>query len=1502
MKKFSIFFASLLVSVASFAQWTKPATPKAQALTVGAECYLFNIDAEGFLLGANDWGTRASVSPTLGHKVYIQNGTEAGSYYLTNYVLEGGMKDQIGYMFLDALDAVYVDNTIDGKKNNQYTFEDTGDHIYKIGLSPANLDFTDEMMCFLGTIPEKKDTRLYFCDPASEAYNYNNCQIRWIFASTADYEKYVAARKQYDAAMALGAVLDEAKAYAGVDYSAAQTVYNNTNSTVEQLNAAKEALEKAVREAKFNTASVSNPYDVLPGLGIATDFTDGTFNGWTSTTSASNKGAGNGNNAKDFSVTGNHYENWNGAPFTPGKISATAKDIPAGVYHLNALAFSNSGKDAFLYAGDSRTEVTATQIDVEKEFDVYTLVTTNSLEIGLDIPVKGPNWVGLDNVHLYLLGNNKDSYDFLTEKALATTANFDMWHEEGSLVCQNAAYDAYKTAKDDLQAATIENYAAAFKTFQSAAAALKANVEAYAAYVEAVENSKEWYDSTPVENEYTDLLGAYLNDDEADGYNGHGTSSNILEKRELSTEDIIKETEYLEARLYDAKTNSMSDGQDCTSFIVNANFSETGGWTAAQGINWPAGDTAVFPVFEAWGRVCDVYQDLTGLQNGVYELNAQAVYNVPGEEIRQTYVYINDYQTKIGTTTTEEMINDANGASAAFAEGKFPVTVYGIVTDGKMRLGIANRLRTNENGVLWAGGVKLTFRAKNEEALKSLIADAMPLANSMLDSKCGNDEINALEQAISDAETASSPADLYTAAINLKGAMDAIEEGVEVYKNLEVAIFNLEQTIENAPATADKTTIDAATRYFDDVKAKFDQNELNTEDAKAAIEKLNTYTVAIKLGKSIASEENPVDYSSAITNNTFDPTMGNKDEKRIDGWVVIGALNGYKQNTCSFNKGTFDLHQDLVGLPKGKYKVTVHTYYRAGSYEEEGANILAGKDTHLMKLYANSETDNFETNVMNLSEGSKDVTLPEGIGTRVINGITVPDGTSASAACYAAGLFLNELKFTVGDDGKATIGLKLDQTIGTNDYTVVGEWNLWYMGNPAPEVTEQDVTSLIVNNTFDPAKGNKDEKRIDGWEVSGALNGYKQNSCSFNKGTFDLHQNLSGLPKGSYKVTVHTYYRAGSYEEEEANILAGNDTHLMKLYANTEDDNFETSIMNLSEGSKDVTLPEGIGTRVINGITVPDGTGASVACFAAGLFLNELKFTVGDDGKATIGLKLDQTIGSNDYTVVGEWNLYYYGYEEPKELEESDVTSLIVNNTFDPAKGSKDEKRIDGWAVSGALNGYKQNSCSFNKGTFDLNQKLSGLPEGTYKVTVHTYYRAGSYEEEEANILAGNDTHLMKLYANTAEKNYITSIMNLSEGSKGVTLPDGIGTRVINGITVPDGTSASVACFAEGLFLNELPFYVGNDGTVTIGLKLDQTIGSNDYTVVGEWNLYYYGSGNHVSDVPTSIEEVEIGESIKPVAVPVAYYNINGQRQSGLVRGINIVKMSDGSALKIMVK
>lgn len=131
----------------------------------------------------------------------------------------------------------------------------------------------------------------------------------------------------------------------------------------------------------------------------------------------------------------------------------------------------------------------------------------------------------------------------------------------------------------------------------------------------------------------------------------------------------------------------------------------------------------------------------------------------------------------------------------------------------------------------------------------------------------------------------------------------------------------------------------------------------------------------------------------------------------------------------------------------------------------------------------------------------------------------------------------------------------------------------------------------------------------------------------------------------------------------------------------------------------------------------------------------------------------------------------------------------------------------------------------------------------------------------------------------------------------GVSLPEGISTNTINGITVPDGTGASVKCFKAGLFLNKLAFHVDDTGDATIGLRLDETIGTNDYAVVGEWNLFYCGNDDKVITV-TGMDEVEAGTA----ASPVAYFTASGMRIAAPQAGLNIIKMSDGSVVKVMIR
>ena len=629
-----------------------------------------------------------------------------------------------------------------------------------------------------------------------------------------------------------------------------------------------------------------------------------------------------------------------------------------------------------------------------------------------------------------------------------------------------------------------------------------------------------------------------------------------------------------------------------------------------------------------------------------------------------------------------------------------------------------------------------------------------------------------------------------------------------------------------------------------------------------------------------ASETNPVDYSDLIVNANFDPEKGDKNETRIDGWVTT-AMNGYKQFTVSYNRAPFELYQKLSGLPKGKYKVTVHTYYRAGYYDEEETRIKNGEETHLTTLYAKTSAGDFTVPVMNLSEGAADTDLGVKCYT-LSNGKFAPDGTTPTAEFFNQGYYLNELVFTVPEDGEVTIGLSKTETFA-NDYEVVGEWNLWFMGDTESVV---DVSDLIVNANFDPEKGDKNETRIDGW-VTTAMNGYKQYTVSYNRAPFELNQKLSGLPKGKYKVSVHTYYRAGYYDEEETRIKNGEETHLTTLYAKTSAGDFTVPVMNLSEGAADTDL--GVKCYTLsNGKFAPDGTTPTAEFFKQGYYLNELVFTVPEDGEVTIGLSKTETY-ANDYEVVGEWKLWFLGDTD----DVVDVSDLIVNANFDPEKGDKNETRIDGW-VTTAMNGYKQYSVSYNRTGFELYQDLSGLPAGFYKATVHTYYRAGYYDEEEIRIKNGEETHLTTLYAKTSAGDYTVPVKNLSEDAADTDL--GVKCYTLsNGKFAPDGTTPTVAFFAAGYYLNEIDFEVGADGKARIGLVKPETL-ANDYEVVGEWKLYYYKNG-----APVSIERVTPSEPAEQ-AVPVAFYSISGTRLSAPQKGINIVRMSNGQVKKILVR
>ncbi len=1567
MKTKLLLFASLMLwSVGIFAQWTKPTPPAGEELKAGDEIYLYNVEADAFFLGANDWGTRASVNPTHGHKVWLEAyPDDANSYYITNYVEQGNSANQILCLFIgkDEED-LWVDQAKETETDKLFTFNAQGDGTYKIGLSDKNKDFTPTAYedTYLGLMPSKDATRLYLCNPYYFIEYANNMQVIWKLVSPANYSDYVSKKIIWLAAEKLGAAITKAETEnEGIDITTVKNVYNNPESSAEQLNAAGEELVQIVMDFQTQNASPAKPADYSSLIANA-NYDNNNNDGWSGTT----PGFQTFNNAEVFNNNYNVHQTISGLKNGVYTVGITAY-YRAGSAEADAIAYgkwlesqNDSAMNAKLYAtaatmptvfsalpyassGASETSITNDEIQTSYGFipnvmkaaayymnngqykptTITTYVSDGTITIGLKKDVQiGDDWTLFDTWTLHYLGDSDAAFKHLADERLAAIPDYETYIAENETAYhEKAAYNAYIEARTNLvNATTAAEYATAIPAYETAAATLKTSLEAYALYYASYKEAdtfvNEEYDRYI--GEAMDILSDYILSDDIEPNEKYpnGTALYILNNGTLTAEQIPAEITFLAQLKENAIASGMHDGYDCTILLKNPNFAEEDGWTKQPGVTFPTNGLAVG---EGPNMLFDINQSFTGLQNGLYEFTVNAAYRaadnsvLTGEEDYKAYIYLNGYQKKmlsvLDDASAEQAANDdynysgkgyipnsSAGAHAAFSNGRYEQKVYGLVTDGTMTLGLRNDLRYADGSCAWWSNARLTFRAHNAEILAEVITATIPEANALLNNKAGAPELDALSTAISTAETATE--ELFDVLVNLKQSMDDVTASTATYVNLATAITNLYTTIEEYSATASEEATSNAETLFNEVVSAYENSAYSNAEALAKIDEINLAAVAMKVPV-IDDTQKETDVTHLIINPNFDPAKGDKNTGVIEGWTT-SAMNGYKQNTVSYNRAPITLYQKLTGLPKGKYRVTVHTYYRAGYWYDEEAlyDKTAPEKTHLTTLYATTSAEKFETKVMNLCEDAQ----PTNYGVKcyeLSNGLYAPDGTSPTVEFFNQGHYLNELEFTVPEDGEVTIGLDKQEVLA-NDYEVVGAWKLYYVNEDAPvEQDTVDVTNLIVNPTFDPAKGDKNTGVIEGWTTS-AMNGYKQNTVSYNRAAIDLYQDLVGLPKGKYLVTVHTYYRAGYWYDEEAlyDENAPEKTHLTTLYASTSADKFETKVMNLCEDAQPTDYSVKC-YELSNGLYAPDGTSPTVEFFNQGHYLNELEFTVPEDGKVRIGLSKTEVL-ANDYEVVGAWKLYYLGEETPVKKDTVDMTDLIINPTFDPAKGDKNTGVIEGWTTS-AMNGYKQNTVSYNRAAIDLYQDLVGLPEGDYEVTVHTYYRAGYWYDEEAlyDENAPEKTHLTTLYASTSADKFETKVMNLCEDAQ----PTDYSVKcyeLSNGLYAPDGTTPTVEFFNQGHYLNKLKFTVPADGKVRIGLSKTEVL-ANDYEVVGAWKLYYLGKSENGGG-ETAIETVESAAEV----VSTTIYSLNGAQLTTPQRGINIIRsvLSDGTVKvqKVLVR
>lgn len=158
-----------------------PDAPKASALVTDGSVvqYLYNVGAKGFLLGANDWNTRASFSLVKGYQFKVAKNSDDDKYMLNDYV-----ENQSAWkaVFADNDASIWVDN-LGGANVKGWVITSLENDQFKISNPAAGAGY-------LAAVPSKNDTKLYLSE-AAEA------QDIWIAVSEDDYATYAQAADQY---------------------------------------------------------------------------------------------------------------------------------------------------------------------------------------------------------------------------------------------------------------------------------------------------------------------------------------------------------------------------------------------------------------------------------------------------------------------------------------------------------------------------------------------------------------------------------------------------------------------------------------------------------------------------------------------------------------------------------------------------------------------------------------------------------------------------------------------------------------------------------------------------------------------------------------------------------------------------------------------------------------------------------------------------------------------------------------------------------------------------------------------------------------------------------------------------------------------------------------------------------------------------------------------------------------------------------------------------------
>lgn len=375
-----------LSSNQTFAQgWQEPQLQFSDFAT-DKECYLYNVKAKRFYTEANTWGTQGSVGEE-GLKVkFVKNGD---AVKITNY---SNVKSGWRTSFIATNGAIYVD--AETATECYWKVVPVEGKVFKLMISAPNQLYNQEnypgamMGLDLFEDPYRTNLAAFLFD--AEEPGEGLYLTDWAVATTQDYNTYQTEVATYRAAMKLGQLLDEAHAN-NLEVSEEEAVYNNTASTLAQLQTAIGSAIYKILAPDLAQATSENPLDLTAKFVTNPDYANNDNVGWKGTVQPGIDANNNMQNAEFFNTNFDTYQD--------------IINLPEGTYRVSLQGFYRAGLEAESYnyklSGseplNAELYVTASgKTSTTKIQSVFTGASTQAL--GVDGEIHSGDWWVPNNI------------------------------------------------------------------------------------------------------------------------------------------------------------------------------------------------------------------------------------------------------------------------------------------------------------------------------------------------------------------------------------------------------------------------------------------------------------------------------------------------------------------------------------------------------------------------------------------------------------------------------------------------------------------------------------------------------------------------------------------------------------------------------------------------------------------------------------------------------------------------------------------------------------------------------------------------------------------------------------------------------------------------------------------------------------------------------------------------------------------------------------------------